>query len=265
MLIINPQWQGSGLTDELKLGAATLKEYFGENVPEVPLSDKALTTVNAIKGYLPILEQAESFRNMVAASKPAKLVTIGGDCGIEIIPISYLNSMYGGDLCVVWIDAHADLNTPASSPSQSFHGMPLRTLLGEGDEKIKEQLFSFIKPEQICYVGLRDLDEDERRYIVHHHIISLEGPDYDRIEQAVGEKGYGKVYIHLDLDVLDPAEYAHILFPTANGFKVDEVVEIIEKLRNDFDVVGLCITESTATTQQALSPVKAILDQAKKV
>lgn len=265
MLIINPQWQGSGLTNELKQGAATLKAYFGDNLTEVPLSDKELTTVNAIKGYWPILEQAVSFRNMVASAKPAKLVTIGGDCGIEIIPISYLNSMYGGDLCVVWIDAHADLNTPASSPSQTFHGMPLRTLLGEGDEQIKEQLFSFIKPEQICFVGLRDLDEDERRYIVHHNVVSLSEAEYNRIEQAVGEKGYGKVYIHLDLDVLDKEEYEHTLFPTGNGFKVDEVVDIIEKLRSDFDVVGLCITESTATTQEALAPVMAILDQAKKV
>jgi arginase len=265
MLIINPQWQGSGLTDELKQGAVTLKHYFKGGFQEVPLSEKELTTVNGIKGYWPVLEQAESFRHMVASAKPAKLVTIGGDCGIEIIPVSYLNSIYGGDLCVVWIDAHADLNTPASSPSQAFHGMPLRTLLGEGDDKIKEQLFSFIKPEQICFVGLRDLDEDERRYIVHHDVVSLEEPDYNRIEQAVEEKGYGKVYIHLDLDVLDKAEYPHSLFPTDNGFKVEEVVRIIEQLRNDFDVVGLCITESTATTPEQLSPVKPILEQARKV
>lgn len=265
MLIINPQWQGSGLTDELKHGAAAIKTYFEGDVPEVPLSDKELTTVNNIKGYWPVLEQATRFRHIVAAAKPAKLCTIGGDCGIEIIPISYLNSIYGGDLCIVWIDAHADLNTPETSPSQAFHGMPLRTLLGDGDEKIKEQLFSFIKPEQICYVGLRDLDEGESRYIVQHDIVSLEGPDNNRIEEAVGKKGYGKVYIHLDLDVVDKAEYKYSLYPTGGDLKVDEVVKIIEQLRNDFDVVGLCITESTATTLAELLPVVPILDQAKMI
>ncbi len=263
MLIINPQWQGSGLTDELKQGALTLKTYFERNFTEVPLSDKELATVNNIKAYLPIIEQAESFRYIVAEAKPAKLSTIGGDCGIEIIPISYLNSVYGGDLCIVWIDAHADLNTPDLSPSKAFHGMPLRTLLGDGDDKIKSLLFSFVKPEQICYVGLRDLDEDERRYIVQHDIVSLPDAEYSRIEQAIEKKGYGKVYIHLDLDVLDREEFEHTLFPTGNGFKVDEVVEILEKLRNDFDVVGLCITESTATSLQELAPVNRILDQAK--
>ena len=265
MLIINPQWQGSGLTDELKHGAAALKTYFEGDIPEVPLSDKELTTVNNIKAYWPVLEQATRFRHIVAAAKPTKLSTIGGDCGIEIIPISYLNSVYGGDLCVVWIDAHADLNTPETSPSQTFHGMPLRTLLGEGDDKIKEQLFSFIKPEQICYVGLRDLDEGENRYIVEHDIVSLEGADYSRIEEAVAKKGYGKVYIHLDLDVIDKAEYEHSLYPTGGDFKVDEVVEIIEKLRNDFDVVGVCVTESTAKTLEELQPVSRILEQVKKV
>lgn len=83
MLIINPQWQGSGLTDELKQGALTLKTYFERNFTEVPLSDKELATVNNIKAYLPIIEQAESFRYIVAEAKPAKLSTIGGDCGIH--------------------------------------------------------------------------------------------------------------------------------------------------------------------------------------
>ena len=151
------------------------------------------------------------------------------------------------------------------SPSQTFHGMPLRTLLGEGDEKIKEQLFSFIKPEQICYVGLRDVDEGENRCIVQHDIVSLEGPEYNRIEEAVGKKGYGKVYIHLDLDVVDKAEYKYSLYPTGGDFKVNEIVEIIEKLRNDFDVVGICVTESTATTLEELLPVTPILEQVKKI
>lgn len=265
MLIINPQWQGSGFTDELKHGAATIKSYFTDGFTEVPLSNSELTTINKIKGYLPILEQAESFHRIIAAAKPAKLATMGGDCGIEIIPISYLNSVYGGDLCIVWIDAHADINTPDSSPSQTFHGMPLRTLLGDGDDKIKGQLFSFIKPEQVCYVGLRDVDEDENRYIVQHDIVSLPDAGYSRIEQAVHQKGYGKVYIHLDLDVLAKEEYRHSLYPTGGDFKVDEVVEIIERLRNDFDVVGLCITESVATTLEELAPVTPILEQARKI
>src|SRR4051812_18635353 len=169
MIFINPQWQGSGFTDELKLGAATFISYFKESDTQlIPLSTKGLTTIDNIKCFEPILEQAKLFKEIIIDSKLDKIVTIGGDCGIEIMPVSYLNKLYQGDLCIIYIDAHADLNTPESSPSKAFHGMPLRTLLGEGNEELVGLLFSTLQPEQICYVGLRDLDEPESEYILHH-------------------------------------------------------------------------------------------------
>jgi arginase len=61
-------------------------------------------------------------------------------------PISYLNKLYGGDLAVVWFDAHGDLNSPATSVSQNFHGMPLRCLLGDGEETLKSACFSLLRP-----------------------------------------------------------------------------------------------------------------------
>ena len=167
MIFINPQWQGSGLTNELKVGAETLDIFFKDyEKTTIPLSDKELTEINGIKCFKPILEQTNIFRNIISKKEPLKISTIGGDCGIEIIPISYLNKTTQGDLCIIWIDAHADLNTPESSPSKTYHGMPLRTLLGEGNDQIDELLFSTIKPEQICFVGLRDVDEPERNYII---------------------------------------------------------------------------------------------------
>src|ERR1700753_328314 len=104
MIFINPQWQGSGLTDELKFGAETFNSYF-EHFEKVtiPLSTKALNTVNNIKCYEAILEQTAIFKQIIADSNHNKLSTIGGDCGIEIVPISYLNQLYQNDLCVVYI------------------------------------------------------------------------------------------------------------------------------------------------------------------
>lgn len=60
MIFINPQWQGSGLTDELKRGANNLANYFKTDYTLIPLSDKELTTIDNIMGFYPILEQAES-------------------------------------------------------------------------------------------------------------------------------------------------------------------------------------------------------------
>lgn len=261
MIFINPQWQGSGLTDELKKGADNLAQYFKTDFVTIPLSDKELTTVDNIKCFYPIVEQSESFKQIILENNLNKISTIGGDCGIEIIPISYLNKIYGNDLFIIYIDAHADINTPETSPSQAFHGMPLRTLLNEGNDIIKQILFSFIQPNQICYVGLRDLDEPERIYVEENKIISLATAEYEIIEMTIKQNKRNKIYIHLDLDVLDPKEFRHSMFPSDNGLKVRDVADIIRGLKSNFDVVGICVTECTATTLHDLNPIEEILEQ----
>ena len=261
MIFINPQWQGSGLTDELKVGAETLKSYFRNYTTTViPLSTKDLTTIDNIKCFEPILEQTNYFKQIIAESKPEKISTIGGDCGIEVVPISYLNKIYQGDICIVFIDAHADLNTPDSSPSKAFHGMPLRTLLGDGNEKFINLLFSTIKPEQVCYVGLRDMDEPESEYVSNHNMITITDCQYSNVQKKV--KNFKNVYIHLDLDVLDKAEFEFSLFPTTSkGLLIDDVAHLIGELKMNNNVVGFCITECTATKLEQLDRIKSILDQ----
>lgn len=262
MIFINPQWQGSGFTDDLKLGAETFISYFKDSDTKViPLSTKGLTTIANIKCFEPILEQTKFFKEIIINSNLDKISTIGGDCGIEIMPISYLNKIYQEDICIIYIDAHADLNTPESSPSKAFHGMPLRTLLGEGNEEFIGLLFSRLKPEQICYVGLRDLDEPESKYIIQHNITTITDCQFEYVQNKI--KNCKNVYIHLDLDVLDKSEYEFSMFPTNNGSSVSDVAELIRKIKANYNVVGFCITESTATTLEQLNTIKPIIDQIK--
>lgn len=260
MIYINPQWQGSGFTDELRSGAQTFIAYFKDSDTKVvPLSTKDLTTIDNIKCLEPILEQTNLFKEIIIDSKPAKISTLGGDCAIEIIPVSYLNKIYQEDICIVWIDAHADLNTPESSPSKTFHGMPLRTLLGEGNEKFIGLLFSTIKPEQICYVGLRDLDQPESDFIKQHNITTITDCRFEKVQDKI--KNYKYVYIHLDLDVLDKSEYEFSMFPTNIGSSVADVAELVRKIKSNHNVVGFCITESIATNVEQLNPIRPIIDQ----
>ena len=66
MIFINPQWQGSGLTDDLKFGAATLHSYFKDfDTIIVPLSTRDLTTINNIQCFEPILEQTKFFKEII--------------------------------------------------------------------------------------------------------------------------------------------------------------------------------------------------------
>lgn len=260
MIFINPQWQGSGLIDDLKLGAETFDLFFKDSDTKlIPLSTKDLTTTDNIKCFAPILEQTMFFKNIIVESNLEKISTIGGDCGIEVIPISYLNKTYRNDVCIIWIDAHADLNTPESSPSKTFHGMPLRILLGEGNEQFKNLLFSTIEPKQVCFIGLRDVDLPEREYILNNSITSLDDCEYLTVYNKI--KAFNNIYIHLDLDVLDKSEFEFTLFPTSNGLLVDDVAELLKKLKANHNVVGFCITESTATNLEQLDAIKPILEQ----
>lgn len=261
MIYINPQWQGSGLTKELKVGAETLKRYYKDyyELIEVSLSDKELTTIDNIKCFHPIIEQTIFFKNLISDSQPKKISTIGGDCGIEIIPVSYLNKIYHQEISVIWLDSHADLNTPESSPSKTYHGMPLRTLLGDGNRQFNELLFSSLQPEQLCLVGIRDLDIPEREFISSKKIKTLSNCDFSQIQAAIN--GFKKVYIHLDLDVLGKSEFEHTMFPSKNGLKVTDVTQLIINLKESYDVIGFCITESTASNLGQLKPIAPILDQ----
>ncbi|GAB3226818.1 arginase family protein [Spirosoma arcticum] len=263
MNFINPQWQGSGLRDDLKYGAATLKSYYKDyTFTEIPLSLKELKTIENIKSFEPILEQTLHFKRCIEESKPKKISTIGGDCAIEIIPISYLNKLYQGDICIIYIDAHADINTPESSPSKDFHGMPLRVLLGEGNDRFIELLFSTIKPEQVCYVGLRDMDEPESDYVSMHNMTRITDCQYSSLKKKVNR--YKNIYIHLDLDSLDVREFEFSLYPTqSKGLSINDVAQLIRDLKMNNNVVGFSITECTATKVEQLESIRPILDQIK--
>jgi arginase len=108
-------------------------------------------------------------------------------------------------------------------------------------------------------VGLRAIDDDESEYILNNKITSLSGCEFGDIQDKV--KNFKNVYIHLDLDVLDKSEFEFTLSPTRNGFSVTAVAELIKKLKESNNVVGFCITESTATNLEQLNKIKPILDQ----
>jgi arginase len=275
MIFLNPQWQGAGNMRDLEKGAHTLAAFaitqsgFMDKADTitVPLSDLPLDTINEIAGYQPICEQLENFRQLVSDRKPEKMSTIGGDCGIEIVPVSYLNKQYDHELIVVWFDGHADLNSPASSPSKHFHGMPVRTLLGEGDRNILEKAFSVLTPSQFVYIGVNDMDPAEARYVSEHQIDLIPVPDHDLITKAINGKRRDHrqkkqhIYIHFDLDVLSEKEFSHTPFPNKTGFAVADAERIVRALKRDFDVVGSSVTESIADSFEKLRPVEKLLKE----
>ncbi len=260
MKIFFPQWQGSGLGISISEGAKTIFDYIKDNVISIPLSSRTLELEQNINGHSALLEQLRRFRDFLIKEQPKILNTIGGDCGLEIVPVSYLAKEYP-NLGVIWFDAHADINLPEESLSCNFHGMPLRTLLGEGNQELKQLLFTEINPSQIHYIGLRSIDSAEQERINKDHIYAPLTLNINHLVKTLKDKDITQLYIHFDVDCLDPTLYKNAYYNVNNGISTSEAEHYISELKYNFSIVGTSILESVAMTEDELKPIKPIIDQ----
>jgi arginase len=175
---------------------------------------------------------------------PDRLLTLGGDCTVEVAAVAHLARRYGRRLFVLWIDAHGDLNTPISSPSGTAHGMPLRMLL-EADPDGPLAPPGCLQPRQVTLVGSRDLDPAEVEYVEEHRVPRLHVLDLitSPARLAALPPAGAAVYVHLDLDVLDPSALPAVAVPTAGGLAVSTLTAALQALVSAHDVVGIGITE----------------------
>jgi len=259
MHIYFPQWQGSGTGKSIEQGAKTVLNYLNKPATEIALSEKPLVQHANINGHDALMEQLTNFKNALIKHQPETTHTVGGDCGLEIIPVSYLASKYK-NLGVIWFDAHADINLPEESPSGNFHGMPLRTLLGEGDTALKSLLFSEITASQIHYIGLRSIDNPEQKRITEGEIYAPKEDDVSDLIKTLQSKQITDIYIHFDVDCLDPESYKNAYFNVNNGITTQKAASFISELKANFNVVGTSILESVASTNDELEPIKPIIN-----
>lgn len=250
MILINGQWQGGGNADTFE-SSKTLGGYLGKsaNAKTVPIStDANLIEENDIIGSHVIREQIQSALNILDTEKPMHLMTIGGGCDADVASLAYMNALYKGDLSVVWMDAHGDINSPAESESHLFYGMPLRSILGECPP-ISDLIPVKLTPEQITLVGSRELDPSEIRYIRNNNIsfIPVLNNSEDlqkKLDAVLKAQNKHHLYIHLDLDVLDPHDFPDTPLPAPGaGYAPDVILSALRFLRENYDVVGTGIFE----------------------
>lgn len=264
MKVYFPQWQGAGIGKGIEAGAKAVLDYLSN--PEfnsIPLSTLPAgengVQEYSINNYPAIYEQLSRFKNILNKEQPKTIQTIGGDCGLEIIPVSYLNQKYP-NLGVIWFDAHADINRPCDSASCNFHGMPLRTLLGEGEPKMNSLLYSFIQPPQIHYVGLRDIDTAEQQRLDKDAIYHPRKLDVENLISTLSQKKITHLYLHFDFDCLEPTEYSETYYKVPEGLTLNESVKAIKALQENFKIVGSSVLESITTQGEKLTPITPIID-----
>jgi arginase len=252
-----PEWQ-SGQNRRIEAGAHLVRDWMpakGIAYQEIAIEDdpQEAPPGRGVNGVSTIQSQAEQAARLISSSGNNRIFTIGGGCGVELVPVSWLNSLYGGDLAVLWFDAHADLNTPASSPSGNFHGMILRTLLGEGTPELAGIAYSQLKPEQVFLCGARDLDPPEKCYVTDNciNLFELETLQSEpaMLISAIENAGFQNIYVHIDLDVIDPHIIPSVCCPTPGGMTIDELLNCIQMLGQHFKVVGASILEFVDSAQ----------------
>lgn len=243
--VVVPQWQGSPSSRAMQLidGAQAIAGDLprtATTVLEVPVeAGEALGTgVRRLSSLVRI-------RGLVAeaiAAHEEHVLVVGGDCGVALAPVAQAAQRHPG-LAVVWIDAHPDLNTGDSSPSGAFAGMVLRAILGDGAEGLALAP-GVVAPARVVLAGARSFDAAEEEYATANGI-DVVAPsafaDPDALVAAVRATGADAVYVHIDVDALDPAEIAGNAHPEPFGIAVAALTAALARLRAEFPLAGASI------------------------
>ena len=231
-----PQWQGSASRNASRLvaGARRAAELVeADALVTVPVLESGGDKKAGIRALDVLLENLRLTRQALAGIDD-RVITVGGDCGVDLAPIAAAGAAHGQTLTVLWLDAHPDCYTAQTLPSGAFHGMVVRTLLGDGPAPLTpEQLLT---PGQVVLAGVRAGDATEHEYIEKTGIRTAGVEDLESALDGLT----GPVYVHIDLDVLDPAEFASVCYPEPGGVPLRRLVDLISRLDN---VVGAGVTE----------------------
>jgi arginase len=192
----------------LGAGPAPLAEAIGG---ETIVVERAEPLYNEIYGTFDVVRQVRAAVRETLAAGRFPLV-LAGNCHSAVGIVAALDSEVG----VIWFDAHADFHTPDSTPTGFVDGMPLSVITGEGWAELRRTVEGLrpVAQERVVLVGARDLDPTEQERLAASAVVradpaSLEGA-LDNLARLTD-----RVYVHVDLDVLDPSE------AKANDWAVD--------------------------------------------
>ena len=222
--------------------------------------------------------------SLASFSEGAMPIVLGGDHSLgagSVAAASAHMRKSGKALGLIWVDAHADMNNPASSESGNVHGMPLAALLGTGPSELAH--FGDASPavfaKHTVLVGIRNLDEIEKQIVRASKVNVFTMKEVDRLgiaevmerSIAIATRGTGGFHVSYDLDACDPTVAPGVGTPVKGGLSYREAHFIMERVAEtgkltSFDLVEvnptLDIRNTTAElgTERALSALgKSIL------
>lgn len=295
------------LTQELGYTAVDLGNIDAEPPKVDSEEDKAIQAKNPRWVGDTNRRSAEHIINTLAEHQKRKpqgadafLLSLGGDHSIAIGTISGLLDTYATapdahqeeatDLCVIWVDAHADINTPSGSISGNIHGMPLSFLMRDsslieawkipgfewmepGSQQQQALRNRRLNPSKLVYIGLRDVDEAEEEILRRYNIKNYRMPEVrtkgiakvmeeimDYLQLTPESKNRDRLHLSFDIDGLDPSACPATGTVVENGLTVEEGCAICEACGKTGRLVSMDLVEVNPALSDeagALSTVRA--------
>jgi arginase len=218
------------LHDKLQaLGVATIVDRGNLSVPVCESADSEDASAKFFKVINDVCTALGSIVEEAVRAGGLPIV-LGGDHSIAMGTLAGLTRAGGGPPGLVWIDAHADINSPQSSTTGNVHGMPLYFALHNG----------FATPERTVQIGLRDVDQGEKRMLREFGVKAFTMTDVDKLgmmrvmEEARSIAGADDRPIHVsfDMDAIDPSEAPGTGTPVKGGLSYREAHLVMEMLHD---------------------------------
>jgi len=183
-------------------------------------------------------------------------LVLGGDHSVAVGTVGGVSNFFrerGQEAGLIWLDAHADMNTPESSPSGNIHGMPLACILGNGPSPLADMLGyrPKVDPRNAVIVGLRDVDAAEKPQVRGSGIRAFTMRDIDERGLrsvmaeaiAIATRGTAGLHLSLDMDFCDPVDAPGVGTPVRGGVTYREAHLALEMICDSRHMVSMEVVE----------------------
>lgn len=221
---------------------------------EVPIAEMCTINDPRLKYLDCIIPVSRRISGAVSTSLQAGAfpLVLGGDHSLALGSVR--GAARGRKLGLLWVDAHADFNTPQTTPSGNIHGMPLAALCGLGEPglvQLWEEPCPVIDPRRVAVIGARDLDPGEKANLQEAGVMVDSMEQIDRLglvnvmEKALRHtlQDTDGLYLSFDMDSLDPRHAPGVGTPVAAGLTQREAHLICEMVAETGRLLGMDMVE----------------------
>jgi arginase family enzyme len=199
-------------------------------------------------------------------------VLLAGDCAVGLTTLPAVHR-HRPEARLLWLDAHGDFNTPETTTSGYLGGMSLSGACGRWDPGLVPEP---ARPDRAVLAGVRDLDPPEREALERSSVTVIGASPVETLVAVNNALDGAPVYVHLDLDVLDPAQMP-AQFPSDGGLAAEKLFDVLEAVAESSELVGLEVTafeapeddeerqEAAAVAMHVIEPLLAAVPESETV